>query len=75
MWTNENRGRYDRSKLRYARVSTVDQNPELQLGALIAAGCGKVFVEKASVAKVNRAELTAALECMRTGDTLTVWKR
>lgn len=58
----------------YARVSTADQNPQLQLDALIAAGCGKVFVEKASGAKVNRAELTAALEYMRPGDTLTVWK-
>ena len=58
----------------YARVSTADQNPQLQLDALIAAGCGKVFVEKASGAKINRAELTAALEYMRPGDTLTVWK-
>jgi len=58
----------------YARVSTADQNPELQLDALMAAGCGKVFVEKASGAKVNRAELTAALDYMRSGDTLTVWK-
>jgi DNA invertase Pin-like site-specific DNA recombinase len=40
----------------------------------MAAGCGKVFVEKASGAKINRAELTAALEYMRPGDTLTVWK-
>jgi DNA invertase Pin-like site-specific DNA recombinase len=58
----------------YARVSTADQNPQLQLDALMAAGCGKVFVEKASGAKINRAELTAALEYMRPGDTLTVWK-
>ena len=58
----------------YARVSTVDQNPELQLDALSAAGCGKVFVEKASGAKVGRVELIAALAYMRPGDTLVVWK-
>ena len=44
----------------YARVSTADQHPALQLDARMAAGCGKVFVEKASGATVNRAELTAA---------------
>jgi DNA invertase Pin-like site-specific DNA recombinase len=58
----------------YARVSTADQNPQLQLDALMAAGCGKIFVEKASGARINRAELTAALDYMRPGDTLTVWK-
>jgi DNA invertase Pin-like site-specific DNA recombinase len=58
----------------YARVSTADQNPELQLDALEAAGCGKVFVEKASGAKVGRVELTAAIEYMRPRDTLIVWK-
>ena len=58
----------------YARVSTQDQNPELQLDALKAAGCEKVFVEKASGAQRDRTELQAALGYMRSGDTLVVWK-
>jgi len=58
----------------YARVSTQDQKPELQLDALKAAGCEKVFVEKASGAQRERPELKAALEYMRDGDTLVVWK-
>lgn len=58
----------------YARVSTQDQKPELQLDALKAAGCEKVFVEKASGAQRERPELTAALDYMRDGDTLVVWK-
>ena len=58
----------------YARVSTQDQNPELQLDALKEAGCEKVFVEKASGAQRDRPELKAALEYMRSGDTLVVWK-
>lgn len=58
----------------YARVSTQDQNPELQLDALRAGGCEKVFEEKASGAKRDRPELAEALKYMRTGDTLVVWK-
>ena len=58
----------------YARVSTQDQNPELQLDALKGAGCEKVFEEKASGAKRDRPELAAALSFMRKSDTLVVWK-
>jgi DNA invertase Pin-like site-specific DNA recombinase len=58
----------------YARVSTQDQNPQLQLDALKAAGCGRVFVERASGAQRDRPELRAALGYMRSGDTLVVWK-
>ena len=58
----------------YARVSTQDQNPDLQLDALKAAGCEKVFTEKASGAQRDRPELAAALSYMRTGDSLIVWK-
>jgi DNA invertase Pin-like site-specific DNA recombinase len=58
----------------YARVSTQEQNPDLQLKALKAAGCKRVFVEKASGAMRERPELAAALEFIRKDDTLVVWK-
>ena len=58
----------------YARVSTLDQDPALQLDALNAAGCEKVFVEKASGAQRDRPELAAALDYVRAEDTLVVWK-
>lgn len=58
----------------YARVSTQDQNPALQLDALKVAGCGRVFVEKASGAQRDRPELALALEYVRAGDALVVWK-
>jgi len=58
----------------YARVSTQDQNPALQTDALKAADCERVFVEKASGAQRDRPELKAALDYLRSGDTLVVWK-
>ncbi|WP_269516640.1 recombinase family protein [Candidatus Odyssella acanthamoebae] len=58
----------------YARVSTQDQNLFLQLDALKEVGCHKIFTEKASGAQRERPELTAALNYMRPGDTLVVWK-
>ena len=58
----------------YARVSTRDQNPDLQLDALRAAGCERIFQEQRSGAQRNRPELSRALEWMRAGDTLVVWK-
>jgi DNA invertase Pin-like site-specific DNA recombinase len=58
----------------YARVSTQDQNPALQLDALKAAGCEKIFVEKAFGAQRDRPELLAALDYLRAGDSLVVWK-
>src|ERR1700693_3168778 len=58
----------------YARVSTLDQDPALQFDALTAAGCTKVFEDRASGAKADRAGLHAALEYMRDGDVLIVWK-
>jgi len=59
----------------YARVSTTDQPPELQLDALRRAGCERIHSEKASGAKADHAELTRVLDdVLRRGDVLVVWK-
>lgn len=58
----------------YARVSTADQNPESQIDALRQAGCARVFTDHASGAKSSRPQLDAALDYLRDGDTLTVWR-
>jgi DNA invertase Pin-like site-specific DNA recombinase len=61
-------------RIGYARVSTADQNVALQLEALEQSGCTKVFQEVASGAHGERRALTAALEYLRAGDTLVVWR-
>ena len=58
----------------YARVSTTDQDPALQRDALKKAGCERIYEETASGAKADRPELAKALDHMRKGDTLVVWK-
>jgi DNA invertase Pin-like site-specific DNA recombinase len=58
----------------YARVSTQDQDPALQLDALERAGCERIYRETASGAQRDRPELKAALDYMRDGDTLVVWR-
>lgn len=58
----------------YARVSTTEQDPALQLDALDRVGCVRVFVEQASGARTDRPELAAALDYLRAGDTLCVWR-
>lgn len=58
----------------YARVSTQDQKPQLQLDALKVAGCDRVFEEKASGTQRERPALKEALAFLREGDTLVVWK-
>ncbi len=58
----------------YARVSTLDQNLDLQVDALKKNGCEKIFTESASGAKDERKVLNEALSFLRKGDTLVVWR-
>jgi DNA invertase Pin-like site-specific DNA recombinase len=58
----------------YARVSTSDQADHLQIDALKAAGCERIYRETVSGAKADRPELAKALAYLRPGDTLVVWK-
>ncbi|AOR33095.1 hypothetical protein BFF78_20305 [Streptomyces fodineus] len=58
----------------YQRVSTNAQDAQLQADALAEAGCARIFEDKASGKNADRAGLLAALDYMREGDTLTVWK-
>ena len=60
--------------LGYARVSTDEQDHALQLDALRAAGCERVFVETASGARADRPELAKLLEQARPGDQACVWR-
>ncbi|MFC9847385.1 recombinase family protein [Streptomyces sp. NPDC060223] len=58
----------------YARVSTDDQEAQLQRDALTTAGCSRIFEDKASGKNIDRPELTAVLDYLREGDTLVAWK-
>ncbi len=58
----------------YARVSTIDQNLEMQLDALQNAKCEQLFQEKITGTKLDRPALMEALAYARTGDVLVIWK-
>ncbi len=58
----------------YVRVSTQDQNLDLQREALVKADCQKIFEDKVSGSRAERPGLNNALELLREGDTLVVWK-
>lgn len=61
-------------KIGYARVSTDDQSTAMQLDALHAAGCERIFEDTASGAKTSRPGLDEALAFVRKDDELVVWK-
>jgi len=58
----------------YCRVSTIDQNPDLQRDALTNAGCERLFEDRMTGTKKDRLGLTEALAFARPGDTITVWR-
>ena len=58
----------------YARVSTQDQNLDLQIEALTKAGCERIFDDKLSGSRAERPGLARVLDILREGDTLVVWK-
>ena len=66
----------DRSLIGLARVSTDGQDAQLQRDALTETGCARIFEEKISTRKAatDRPGLVAALDYLRSGDTLCVWK-
>jgi DNA invertase Pin-like site-specific DNA recombinase len=61
-------------QLGYGRVSTNEQDTAAQVSALKAAGCEKIFREKASGGRWDRPELQRLLEQLRKGDVLVVWR-
>ena len=61
-------------KIGYARVSTRDQNLDLQIADLERIGCDRIYKEAISGTKRDRPELNRALDHLRAGDTLVVWK-
>ncbi len=61
-------------KIGYARVSTSDQSLDLQIDALQQAGCERIYRDVASGAKAARPGLEEALDYLRPGDSLVVWR-
>lgn len=73
-WLQDQNG-IDMRNFGYARVSTTEQNMDLQLTALNAAGCAKILTDEGfSGANFSRPGLNKLLEVLRRGDTLTVWR-
>ncbi len=60
--------------LGYARISTADQDPQLQLDALAVVDCLKIYTDIASGTKADRPQWQACLADLRPGDTLIIWK-
>jgi len=75
MSANRNKKISEPHLLGYARISTLDQNPQMQIDALLAAGVAKedIYHEKAS-SRTNRRQFEAMLEDAREGDIIVIWK-
>ena len=61
-------------RIGYARVSTIEQNLDLQEDALKAAGCEKVYTDKTGGTRAEQPGLERALADLRPGDKLVIWK-
>ncbi|MCX2560729.1 recombinase family protein [Acetobacter farinalis] len=61
-----------RRKIGYARVSTTGQTLDMQMKTLKKTGCEKIFCEKISGAKAQRAQLRKMINCIKKGDTVVV---
>ena len=61
-------------RIGYARVSTGDQNLDLQVDSLEEAGCERIYTEKTSGVAKSRPELERCMEELREGDALVVWR-
>jgi len=61
-------------KIGYARVSTLEQNPEMQIDALKSSGCDKIYSDQVSGVRTDRPGLQEALDFTRPGDCLVVWR-
>lgn len=61
-------------KIGYCRVSTKEQNPDLQLRALKKAGCKTIYTDKESGTLRKRTSLDRCLKALKKGDVLIVWK-
>ena len=61
-------------RIGYIRVSTNDQNTDLQREALERANCERIFEDKLSGAKIKRPGLNRMLKALKPGDTVVVWK-
>ncbi len=64
----------ERNKIGYARISTENQSADLQIDALKAAGCIRIFTDVASGKNTDRPQLQACLEYLQPGNILIVWK-